>query len=363
MAIGATLKDDRIRGLEIRRLTSGWSWLVYYRVAGVVRRPKIGDYPTLTIRQARDVARKMLGRVALGEDPSQEKTAARTEPDMDALWERCEQEHYRPTTRWNVYAKQVYELHLKKPLGKIKVAAIDIDHIAGIHKGLADTPTLANRVLAIVSKMLSLAERWKYRPLGSNPCQAIKRYPERKRRRYATPDEIVKIGAALDRYATNPKHISGVAFIFLMIFSGARPSEIARATPDMLERRGDAGVLRIEKGKTGARDVFLPPPAMRAIDRLPADRPTLTGRRTVPRALWKLVQRDLGATDLWCRDLRRTFATVALSGGTPIGVVGELLGHKSAATTKIYALLLEDHAHAAAAGVAGRIEQLIGAGR
>jgi integrase len=220
-------------------------------------------------------------------------------------------------------------------------------------------PNQANRMVAVAGKMLTLAERWGWRPVGSNPCQLVERFVERKRRRYATLDELKAIGAAMDKYAEDPAHVSGVAFLLLLIFSGARPSEIERGTPDMIEVQGDAGVLRIEKGKTGERAVFLPPQAMRVIARLPKDRKNLAGRTTVPRALWRLIQKDSGCNDLWARDLRRTFATVALTGGVPIGVVGELLGHKSAQTTKVYAKLMEGGAHAAAASVAGRMEHLL----
>jgi integrase len=361
MPIGATLKDTRIRGLEVRRHRSGWSWLTYYRTRdGIARRPKLGTYPTLTIALARDAARKLLGRVAAGEDPSHARAVIVAAPDMNALWERCESEQWNAERKWDRVAKSIFLRHVKPALGATKVRAVTYDAIAAIHAKLKATPNEANRVIAVLSKMLNLAERWGWRDTGSNPCQHVQRYQERKRRRFATPQEILKIGVALDTYGEQVEHLTGVVFIFLLMFSGARPSEIARATPEQLERQGDAGVLRIEKGKTGARDVFLPPQAMRVIDRLPADRTTLAGRVTAPRALWKLVQRDLGAPDLWCRDLRRTFATVALSGGVPIGVVGELLGHKSVATTKIYALLLEDHAQSAAAGIAGRMEKLLG---
>src|SRR5258708_40351999 len=120
--------------------------------------------------------------------------------------------------------------------------------------------------------MRSLAERWGWRDTGSNPCQHVERFREVKRRRFATPAEIAKIGPVLDRFAENLEHVTGVAFLYILMFSGARPSEIERAKPSQLERiekDGVAyGVLRVD-GKTGPRNVFLPPQAMRVIDKLP----------------------------------------------------------------------------------------------
>lgn len=357
---GGRLVDDRVAGLEVRRTATGTSFLLYYRTRhGVQRRPKIGAYPTLNIAQARDIAKAMLVAVAAGRDPSQEEADARTEPDMQAVWTRCEQEHWNKDTKWDGEAKSIYTRHIAPKLGRAKVRAIEYADIQGLHAAMRKTPNAANRMLAVAAKMMTLAERWGWRPVGSNPCRLIARYPERKRRRYAGMDEIRAIGLAMDKYAEMPEHLTGVAFLLLLLFSGARPTEIGRGTPDMLEAVGEAGVLRIEKGKTGERAVFLPVQAMRIIARLPKDRESLAGRVTVPRALWKLIKKDTGCKDLWARDLRRTFATVALTGGVPIGVVGELLGHRSAQTTKVYAKLMEGGAHEAAAGIAGRMEALL----
>ena len=44
------------------------------------------------------------------------------------------------------------------------------------------TPRQANHVVAVLSKMFNLAELWKLRPLNSNPCQHLKRYPENRAR-------------------------------------------------------------------------------------------------------------------------------------------------------------------------------------
>jgi hypothetical protein len=64
----------------------------------------------------------------------------------------------------------------------------------------------ANRVLALLSKMLSLAEAWGYRPDGSNPCRHIEKYKEQARQRYLSNDELRRLGVALDELATNSAH-------------------------------------------------------------------------------------------------------------------------------------------------------------
>lgn len=370
---GQSLKDDRVPGLSIRAHATGRSWMFYYRTkTGIERRPKIGSYPLIKISAARDLARKFLSDVAGGGDPVLDRKIERDAPTMDQLWKRVEEEHYNSGKEWDKDAKRIYDKFIKPKLGKRRVRSIAYDDVKAIHVAMKDMPTRANHTLAVLSCMLGLAERFgppnrKWRDRHTNPCELVERYPLVKRRRFATKAEMAKIGKILARYAEDETQLHNVAFLYLLMYSGARPSEIENGTPAMLERvetedGNVCGVLRLEHGKTGPRDVFLPPQAMAVLERLPKDRKSLAGTRTLPKKLWQAVREEAGCPDLWARDMRRTFATQALSNGIPIGVVGELLGHASTQTTKIYAKLIEDSAHAAAATVAGRMEKLLNGG-
>lgn len=365
MRPGDVLKDDRVPGLSVRCHGAGKSFMLYYRTKHrTQRRPKIGEYGALTIAQARDIARNMLAQVASGGDPSGDFHRARHDPVMDELWDRCAREHWNRGKTWDAEAARLYRHVIRPRIGGLAVSVVGYDDVKRVHDAEKNNPFQANRALAVLGKMLKLAERWGMRPLGSNPCQHITRFRESSRRRFATADELARIGATLDRLAEDPARLSAVAFILLVMYSGARPSEIERATPAMLdrvERDGKVfGVLRIDEGKTGRRDVFLPPQAMTVLERLPAGRRHLAGRAKAPRKVWEAVRREAGCEDLWLRDLRRTFATVALSSGVPLSLVGELLGHADPKTTKIYAKLIEDEAHSTAAGVAAKLEAAMG---
>ncbi len=359
---GCTARDESVVGLHVKALANRKSFYLYFRTkAGVERRPKLGEYGIITIAQARELARGMLAEVAMGRDPVAQRQCARQEPTINDLWDRCKREQWHRGTRWDREVARMYEVHLKPRLGSTRVRDIRYADVDAIRVALRTTPIQANRAIAVISKMLNLAERWEWRDMGSNPCQQAPRYHETKRRRFATTAEIGKIGPLLEAEAqTNPP---AAAFIYLLLFSGARPSEIARATWEQLERRDDGtGVLRIEEGKTGHRDVFLPRQAMTVIDTLPHGDPTrtITGLADLPKKAWERIRTAAGCPDLWARDLRRTFATVGFSNGVPIGMVGELLGHKSTQTTKIYAKLMEDPALAAAGSIATRLEELLG---
>lgn len=365
---GQELKDDRVPGLSVRANKTGKSFMLYYRTrTGIPRRPKLGSCATMSLADARDLARNWLGQVSAGGDPGGEFKAARGEPTMADLWRSCEKEHYCSGKAWDAEAKRLFTVHIKPRIGTVRVRDIAYADVDRLHKAFRDRPILANRILSLLSKMLNLAERWEMRDLNTNPCPRVERFREKHRRRFANTAELGKIGAVLDRYAEDPVHLTGVAFLYLMLFSGARPSEIANATPAMLERHVKTedgvttvyGVLRIEDGKTGQRDVFLPAQAMAILDKLPARRQHLAGRPNLPRRLWRALRKEVGCTDLWVRDMRRTFATVGYSSGVDKKVMGNLLGHASPATTEIYAKLMEDPAHAAAAATAAEVERLL----
>lgn len=359
--IGAILRDTEVPGLHLRVFQKRRSFYLYYRTkTGIERRPKIGDHGVVTLAEARRIARRMLVDVASGGDPVAERSKARSAPTVADVCDRYMREHA-PRKKTGKEDQRMIDRLIVPKLGAKRVMDVDYDDVARIHDGLKSTPYQANRVLALLSVMFNLAERpWKYRPPRTNPCYGVARYPEPARRRYAKPAEIAKIGPLLAKKAEqNP---AGVAFLYLLMFSGARPSEIERATWSQLERverdDGTHGVLRIPDGKTGQRDVFLPPQAMAVIDRLPRiEGQTLAGK--MPRKLWNRIRAEAGCPDLRMRDWRRTFAVTALSCRQSAGLIGELLGHRDANTTKIYLRLIDDAAHAAAAETAGHIHMML----
>jgi hypothetical protein len=61
-------------------------------------------------------------------------------------------------------------------LGSKKVAAIQSRDVHSLHVSMKQTPYQANRLLALLSKMLSLAVKWGWR--SDNPVRGIERFQE-----------------------------------------------------------------------------------------------------------------------------------------------------------------------------------------
>jgi integrase len=193
----------------------------------------------------------------------------------------------------------------------------------------------------------------------------VKKFKERSRKRYATTEEIQTIARLLEEEID--VHPAGVAFLYILMFSGSRPRAIERATWDQLkefEIEGKPYGILTFSGKTTEKTgdeekVVLPPLAMEAIQRLPRVKGyTITGIK-MPRRLWRRVKEKAGCDDLWARDWRRTFATVGMTSGVDIGTIGELLNHRSTETTKIYAKVMEGHKFNAANKIANAMAELM----
>ncbi len=248
---------------------------------------------------------------------------------------------------WALKAKQIYDRLIHPAFGEKLQVRLTASQVRAWHGTLAATPGQANRALEVLSKMLSFAEEREWRQQGTNVCGLVKPYREKKRKRFATPDEIQKLNTILSREeAKNPQ---AVAFIYGLLFSGARSRSLERAVWNELEimshENQTFGILTFfgkSSEATGEDEqVVLPPQVMRLLEipQIAKLDETVFGIKK-PANFWRRIRKEAGCEDLEIRDLRRTFATIGLSNGVSLGVIGELLNHKDPKTTKIYAKLM-----------------------
>lgn len=369
---GQTIWDDKVKGLHLRVTATGAkSFFAYYRTkAGQQRRPKIGAFGDITLADARRRAKEILDKAAVGADLKGDWDVAKAELTVHELFNRTRDEYwdserFRKSDRLRD-VKSLYGSHIESKLGGLKLSALDVIRVRAWHRELsATTPTAANRALEVLSRMFSYAEEIGIRTQGTNPCLLVRSNQEKKRKRFATEDEIKEIGLRLNReYKEHPR---AVVFLYLLLMTGSRPRAIERAKADQLQalqlEGRTYGVLTFE-GKTtestGEEEVvIIPPQLMEMIASLPkSDDGRLVGCG-MPVKMWRKIRGEINAPDLWARDLRRTFATVGLSNGVEIGKISELLNHKSTQTTKIYAKLMDNKRVQATLKIADTIELLV----
>lgn len=358
----AVFWDRRLPGFGVRMYPTGRKvYIVQSRGPHGSRRATLGRHGPLLPDEARRRAAAAIDRIKRGEDPlPPPPVELEPEPTVADLAERFMREHAKanckPATVENY--RWALDTYILPALGGVKVAEVDRKRVADLHYGLREKPFTANRVLVILSKMLSLAEVWNLRAKGTNPRRFVRRYPERQRERFLTREEFRRLGAALDEAeADGSVHPSAVAAIRLLMLTGCRKGEILGLKWDDVDRT--AGELRLRDGKSGARMVPLSPTAAEVLDAIPRPpgNPWVIAGKKPDKPLcaiddqWKKLRERAGLNDVRIHDLRHSYASRALALGEGLTMIGALLGHSQVTTTTRYAHLAKDTEKAAAAKV------------
>jgi integrase len=369
----AVLRDTLLAGFEVRQRAAGAPvYTVRYRAGNgrgaPMRRVTIGKHGSpWTPETARAEARRLLGQVAHGKDPAAAKAEQKAAPTVAALAENFMAKHVGAKRKDSTAAeyRRLLDKIILPALSKRKVADVTRADITKLHHAIRAAPYQANRVLAVLSKMFTLAEQWGLRPDGSNPCRHVEKFAERKRERMLSAAELARLGDALGAFDGS---IYAVTAVKLLIFTGARLGEVIGLRWDWIDF--DRGEVRLPDSKTGAKTVHLPPPALAVLAELPRieGNPHVIVGGVAGAALvnlekpWRAIRKAAGLDDVRLHDLRHAFASVAASSGMGLPIIGKMLGHTQAATTNRYAHLASDPVKAAAAAVAGKISAAMAAG-
>ena len=246
--------------------------------------------------------------------------------------------------------------HIVPALGTLAVKDVRSSHVIELHDRMRATPAMANHVVAMLSKMFSLAQTWDLVPRDRNPCKAVRRYREQPRERFLSRDEYRRVGAALrEAEAGGRMWPPAIAAIRLLMLTGCRKSEILTLRWDDVDRT--AGEFRLRDGKRGPRMVPLTTPVLKVLDGIER----VEGNPWVIRSqkpgnclpdltyYWNRIQARAGLEGVRIHDLRHSHASRALALGESLTMIGRLLGHSKVGTTARYAHLVHDAEKAAAA--------------
>jgi integrase len=251
-------------------------------------------------------------------------------------------------------------------LGKTKVAEIRDGDIARLHHALRERKVTANRVVAVLSSLFAWCERHGHRPNLSNPAHGIEKYDEKGRERFLSPRELARLGIALSRAERNQTEtVFALAAIRLLIFTGCRRDEILKLRWNDVDL--DKAMIRLPDSKTGPRTVYLSAPAISVLSALPrvTKNPfVIVGDREQQhlvnlRKVWLRICKVARLKGVRIHDLRHSFASVGVSGGASLPIIGRLLGHSKAATTEKYSHLAADPVRAANEAVGNQIAAMM----
>jgi integrase len=347
LAPGTLLWDAQVKGFGAQGNRNGSvSFVLKTRVNGRQRWVTIGKLGSpWTVDTARKEALRILAEAAAGRDAGAEKLERRAKGTLFAdVAEQFLAVHgakLKPRTR-EAYGTLI-RLHLNPVFGKTPIGDISRAVVASFHAKHAETPRNANHALAVLSKIMSWAEEHGLRPLDSNPCRRIAKYRESKRERYLTPDELMRLGDALAKAEGQKADPYVIAAIRLLLFTGARLSEILTLRWAYIDTH--RRVLKLPDSKSGAKAIPLNQPALDVLDALPRlhGNPFVLVGRVEGKHLvnlqkpWRAIRKEAGLDDVRIHDLRHSFASISVGLGGTLPVIGRVLGHSQPVTTARYA--------------------------
>ena len=342
--------DTQVKGFGIRVTAKGArSFLLNYRTRlGRERRFTIGAFPDWKTAAARKEAADLKKQIDRGGDPLGEIDAGRKAPTVADLCDRFIADFLprkRPSTQ--VSYQQQIDAEIRPALGKLKVAAVVYEDIDRMHRAISKrAPYRANRCVALLSKMFSLAIKWKYR--SDNPCKGIERNTEYKRRRYLSGEELGRLTMALVKH----KDRQAADIVRMLLLTGARRGEVLAAKWDDIDLAAGTWSKPAATTKTDTEHEVPLSAAARALladlrERSPAQAawlfPASDGKpRKDIKDAWTRLCRDADIKNARAHDLRHTYASTLASAGQSLPIIGALLGHTTPATTARYAHLFDD---------------------
>ena len=350
------VKFDRdLPGFGVRMQRRFKTYFVKYRTkAGKQRWHTIARHPIYTPDQARKAALTILAQVAAGSDPSQAlKVARQTEREAQTIAEAGDDflDTHTPKLKPSsaVEYRRLFDQRIKPTIGKLNVKDVTRGDVASWHAKMTDAKRQANFALSILSKFMSWAEDNKLRPTNSNPCTRITRFPEQQRERFLTPDEFQRLGTALSAAEVAGKmNPYAIACIRLLVLTGCRFGEVLSLKWDYVDFANSR--ILLPDSKTGKKVVILNPPALDVLNSIPrqTNSPYVLPARDPGKHMegirkpWDTIRETADLKDVRLHDLRHSFASVGAASGVSLHMLGALLGHSNASTTKRYAHLADD---------------------
>jgi integrase len=167
--------------------------------------------------------------------------------------------------------------------------------------------------------------------INASPVLGVKRYTDKRGNRYLSQQELVAFGEALRKAETEGENPTALAILKLLVFTGARKVEIERVTWSEVDF--ETGYLKFMDSKTGQKLIPLNAGALQVLHNLnriegndnvfPAYRGK--GHYEGTPKVWVRIRSMAGISDVRLHDLRHSFASIAVSGGASLPIIGALL--------------------------------------
>ena len=341
-------KDSKEKGLSLYITTNSViTFFVRKRIGGKDERIIIGNFPEISLENARKQALIIKSEAAQGINPNQQKNNLKQETTFGDLFAEYMERYSKKNKRSWKYDEREINKFLPHWF-KRKISTINNQEIRLLHEKIGRENGLyqANRLLERIRAIYNKAIEWGYK--GDNPTKNIKKFKEQSRDRFIQPDELPRFFQAIEEEPNE----TAQDYIYISIYTGARKANVLAMRWDEINFTSQE--WRIPKTKNG--EALTLPLIKEALDILKKRKkeieklelqafqkewifPSLaskSGHLEEPKKAWKRILEKANIKDLRIHDIRRTLGSYQAITGASLPIIGKSLGHKSGQATQIY---------------------------
>jgi integrase len=245
-----------------------------------------------------------------------------------------------------------YQKHLAPRFGSkalqdiqpLDIERMKLDLKKGVNaRGVPYAAATIKHQIVLLRRLFNVARKWGMYE-GANPVERVQMPKiDNQKNEFLTDDELVRLLEVLDNWPFSKP----AAFVRFALLSGLRRGELFKLTWDAVDFERNLVTL---VGPKGGKTTTIPisPEALEVLK--PLDRaatfvfPGENGKkRTDFKGPWARIRKAAGLPDDFrFHGLRHNFASTLVSNGVDLGIVRELLSHKSVVTTQRYAHFAPD---------------------